>query len=146
MYYTKLRDTKINNIMLRFPELEFQPNGAEIFYNEYKDKLSEEKLLKGFSFAQACDEFQRQFNKYLLSDKSSMYPMNQAIKQYYEDHQNDRQNLLLYSVFIREHLSITRDMLLEKEYYELMKKFDETMDKLRKLLNMLLADHVEQQS
>ena len=132
--------------MLRFPELEFQPNGAEVFYNEFKDKLSEEKLLKGFSFAQACDEFQRQFNKYLLSDKNSMYTMNQAIRQFHEDKQNDRQSLMLYSVFIREHLKITGEMLLEKEYYELMRKFEATQEKLHQLLNMLLADHVEQQS
>lgn len=132
--------------MLRFPELEFQPNGAEIFYNEYKDKLTEEKLLRGFSFAQACDEFQRQFNKYLLSDKNSMYAMNQVIRQFYEGQQNDRQSLMLYSVFIREHLKITGDMLLEKEYYELMGKFDATKEKLHQLLNMLLADYVEQQA
>ncbi len=132
--------------MLRFPELEFQPNGAEIFYNEYKDKLTEEKLLRGFSFAQACDEFQRKFNKYLLSDKNSMYAMNQLIRQFYEDQQNDRQSLMLYSVFIREHLKITGDMLLEKEYYELMGKFDATKEKLLQLLNMLLADYVEQQA
>lgn len=132
--------------MLRFPELEFQPNGAEIFYNEYKDKLSEEKLLKGFSFAQACDEFQRQFNKYLLADKNSMYPMNQTIRQFFEDSQKDRQSLMLYSVFIREHLKITGEMMLEKEYYELMRKFEVTRDKLHQLLNMLLADYVEQQA
>lgn len=132
--------------MVRFPELEFQPNGAEVFYNEYKDKLTEDKLLKGFSFAQACDEFQRQFNKYLLSDKNSMYPMNQAIRQFHEDHHEDRQTLLLYSVFIREHLKITGEMMLEKEYYELMRKFEVTRDKLHQLLNMLLADYVEQQA
>jgi len=129
--------------MLQFPELEYQPNGAESFYNEYKDKLSEEKLLKGFSFAQSCDEFQRYFNRYLLSEKNSMFNMNNSIRRFFADNHEHRQTLLLFSIFIREHLIITRQMLLEKEYYELMEKFDDTQNKLHRLLNMLLADHVE---
>lgn len=130
--------------MMRFPELEFQPNGAEIFYNEYKDKLPKDKLLKGFSFAQACDDFQRTFNKYLVSDKISMYHMNSSVRNFHEDNTQDRQSLMLYSVFIREHLKITEEMLLEKEYYELMHKFNDTKEKLHRLLNMLLADHIDE--
>jgi hypothetical protein len=130
--------------MLRFPELELQPNGAESFYNEYKDKLPEEKLMKGFSFAQSCDEFQRYFNRYLLSEKNSMYNMNSCVRRFFEGNKESRQSMLLFSIFIREHLKITGEMLLEKEYYELMEKFNQTREKLHQLLNMVLADNIEE--
>ncbi|MDF9797178.1 hypothetical protein OKW21_002441 [Catalinimonas alkaloidigena] len=129
--------------MMRFPELEIQPNGAESFYNEYKDKLSEEKLLKGFSFAQACDDFQRHFNKYLISEKNSMYNMNNAIRKFFVDNKANRQSMMLFAIFVREHLEITNEMLLEKEYYELMHKFSATKTRLHQLLNMLMADNIE---
>lgn len=128
---------------MRFPELELQPNGAELFYNEYKDKLPEEKLLRGFSFAQACDEFQRNFNKYLISEKNSLYGMNNTIRKFFADNETNRQSMMLFAIFVREHLEMTHEMLLEKEYYELMRKFDATREKLHQLLNMLLADHIE---
>lgn len=127
---------------MRFPELELLPNGAESFYNEYKDKLPEEKLLKGFTFAQACDEFQKNFNKYLISDKNSMYSMNNTVRKFFTDNGSNRQSMMLFSIFVREHLEITNDMLLGKEYYELMRKFDTTKEKLLQLTNMLLADHI----
>ncbi|MFP4089603.1 MAG: hypothetical protein ACLFUB_01320 [Cyclobacteriaceae bacterium] len=127
---------------MQFPELELQPNGAESFYNEYKDKLPEEKLLKGFSFAQACDDFQRNFNRFLLSSTGSMYSMNNCVRKFFADNSDNRQTMLLYAVFVNEHLQITEDMLLEKEYYELMNKFNETKEKLHKLVNMLMADYI----
>lgn len=130
---------------MHFPELESQPNGAELFYNEYKDKLPEEKLLKGFSFAQACDEFQRNFNKYLISEKNSMYSMNNTIRKFFADNGSNRQSMMLFAIFVREHLEITNEMLLGKEYYELMTKFNATKDKLHQLLNMLLADYIEKE-
>ncbi|WPP50910.1 hypothetical protein [Catalinimonas niigatensis] len=130
---------------MRFPELELQPNGAELFYNEYKDKLPEEKLLRGFSFAQACDEFQKHFNKYLISEKNSMYSMNNTIRNFFADNSSNRQSMMLFAIFVREHLEITNDMLLGKEYYELMTKFNALREKLHQLLNMLLADNIEKE-
>jgi hypothetical protein len=127
---------------MQFPELELHPKGAETFYNEYKDKLPEEKLLKGFCFAQACDDFQRHFNRYLLSEKGSMYGLSNAVRKFFADNADNRQTMLLYAVFVNEHLQITEDMLLEKEYYELMRKFNETSVKLKKLVNMLMADYI----
>jgi len=127
---------------MRFPELELHPNGAESFYNEYKDKLPEDKLLKGFSFAQACDDFQKHFNKYLISEKNSMYSMNNVIRKFFSNNTDNKQSMMLFAIFIREHLEITNQMLLEKEYYELMEKFNNTKEKLNQLVNMLLADNL----
>ena len=127
----------------RYPELVRKPESAELFFNEFKGKLPEKSLLAGFNFATQCDNFHYDFNRYLLTEGKSLYRVMNHIKVYFDQNQSHQRRLVLFSLFIREYMDATGKLLLSREYYELMKKFDEAQEKINKMVHLLMADYKE---
>lgn len=126
--------------MHKYPELLKLPESAERFYNEFKEVLPKDKFFTDFTFVNYCDEFQWTFNKYLMTEQSSLYKSNTQIRTYFLDNKGHIKRLALYAIFIKEYFDETEAMLLEKEYYELMRRFLEAREKVLNLVNLLMSD------
>lgn len=126
--------------MQKYPELLKLPESAERFYNEFKEVLPKDKFFTDFTFVNYCDDFQWAFNKYLMSEQSSLYKLNTQVRIYFLDNKGYVKRLALYAIFIKEFFDETEEMLLEKEYYELMKRFTEAREKVLNLINVLMSD------
>lgn len=126
--------------MPKYPELLKLPESAERFYNEFKEVLPKDKFFTDFTFVNYCDDFQWAFNKYLMSEQSSLYKLNTQVRIYFLDNKGYVKRLALYAIFIKEFFDETEEMLLKKEYYELMKRFTEAREKVLNLINVLMSD------
>ena len=126
--------------MEKYPELIKTPECAEQFFNEYKGVMPDESLLAGFNFALNCDMFHYSFNRYLLNDKKSFYRLGQSIRSFYSENTDNPRRAALYSVFMNEYLNVTRQLLLNKEYYELMARFDDAEVKVRKIMSLQMSE------
>lgn len=126
--------------MQRYPELMKVPVTAERFYNEFRAVLPKDKFFTDFSFVHYCDGFQWAFHKYLMNDQSSLYKVNTQVRAYFFDNEGYVKRLALYAIFIKECMEETEEMLLDKEYYELMTKFRNAQEKVLRLVNMLMGD------
>lgn len=126
--------------MHKYPELLRLSESAERFYNEFKEVLPKDKFFTDFIFVNYCDDFEWAFNKYLLTEQSSLYTLNTQVRTYFLDNQGHIKRLALYAIFIKEFLDETEEMLLEKEYYELMRRYKETREKVQNLVNLLMSD------
>lgn len=126
--------------MQKYPELLKLPESAERFYNEFKEVLPKDKFFTDFTFVNYCDDFQWAFNKYLMSEQSSLYKLNTQVRIYFLDNKGYVKRLALYAIFIKEFFDEIEEMLLEKEYYELMKRFTEAREKVLNLINVLMSD------
>nr|WKN35144.1 hypothetical protein K4G66_22465 [Tunicatimonas sp. TK19036] len=126
--------------MHRYPELMKLPEAAEKFYNEFRAVLPQEKFFTDFRFVHYCDGFQWAFHKYLMNDQSSLYKVNSQVRSYFFDNEGHVKRLALYAIFIKECMEETEAMLLDKEYYELMGKFQQAQEKILRLVNMLMGD------
>lgn len=126
--------------MHKYPELLRLSESAERFYNEFKEVLPKDKFFTDFIFVNYCDDFEWAFNKYLLTEQSSLYTLNTQVRTYFRDNQGHIKRLALYAIFIKEFLDETEEMLLEKEYYELMRRYKETREKVQNLVNLLMSD------
>ena len=126
--------------MEKYPELVRKPEWAEQFFNEYREVMPEKSLMAGFSFALNCDLFHYTFNRYLLKEGKSFYRLGESIRKFYAENANNARRAALFSVFISEYLDATRNLLLGREYYELMARFDEAEDKVRKMVNLQMGE------
>lgn len=126
--------------MQKYPELLKLPEAAERFYNEFKEVLPKDKFFTDFIFVNYCDDFQWAFNKYLMTEQSSLYKLNTQVRTYFLDNKGYLKRLALYAIFIKEFLDETEELLLEKEYYELMRRFAEAREKVQNLVNVLMSD------
>ena len=126
--------------MEKYPELIKTPECAEQFYNEYKGMMSDESLMAGFNFALNCDMFNYSFNRYLLNDKKSFYRLGQNIRSFFSENTEKPKRAALYAVFINEYLEVTRRLLLGREYYELMSRFEDAEDKVRNIVNLQMSE------
>lgn len=126
--------------MQKYPELLKLPESAERFYNEFKEVLPKDKFFTDFTFVNYCDDFQWAFNKYLMSEQSSLYKLNTQVRIYFLNNKGYVKRLALYAIFIKEFFDETEEMLLEKEYYELIKRFTEAREKVLNLINVLMSD------
>lgn len=128
----------------KYPELVQKPVCAEAFYNEFKGKLPEKSLLAGFNFAVCCDNFHYAFNRYLLHEGKSLYRVNQLIKTFFGDNSQHKRRLALFGIFTSEYTQATKNMLLAREYYELMPKLHHAEAQVQRLVESLFADLNEQ--
>lgn len=126
--------------MQKYPELLKLPDSAERFYNEFKEVLPKDKFFTEFIFVDFCDDFQWTFSKYLVTDKSSLYKLNTQVRTYFLDNRGHIKRLALYAIFIKEFMDEMHVMLLENEYYELMRRFLEAKEKVLNLVNVLMSD------
>lgn len=126
--------------MEKYPELIKKPECAEQFFNEYRGVMPDSSLLAGFNFALNCDNFHFSFNRYLLTEGKSFYRVGQCMRQYYAENENNKRRAALFSVFISEYLEVTQSLLLRKEYYELMPRFNDAKQKVTELSAMLLGE------
>lgn len=126
--------------MKRYPELVKTPECAEQFFNEYKGVMPDSSLLAGFNFALNCDNFHYSFNRYLLNQGKSFYRLGQSMRQYYSENVDNPRRAALFSVFINEYLDVTRQLLLKREYYELMPRFDDAQHKVTRLVATLMSE------
>ena len=126
--------------MERYPELVKAPECAEQFFNEYRDVMPEKSLMAGFNFALNCDMFHYSFNRYLLKEGKSFYRIGEEIRNFYSDNAGNPKRAALFSVFISEYLSATRNLLLDREYYELMARFDDAEKKALKLVDLQMSE------
>ncbi|MEM6846086.1 MAG: hypothetical protein AAF632_28000, partial [Bacteroidota bacterium] len=117
-----------------------KPECAEHFFNEYREKMPEQGLMAGFSFALNCDLFHYTFNRYLLKAGKSFYRLGENIRKFYAENAGNPRRAALFSVFVSEYLDATRNLLLNREYYELMTRFDEAEDKVRKMVNLQMGE------
>ncbi len=129
--------------MENYPELLKHPQAAEDFFNTYKKFLPEKQFLTGFNFAIHCDNFHWAFNRYLVSEKKSMYRINSLVREFFNENKDQNRRLVLYILFIKGFLQITEDMLLQSEYYELMNKFENAQHNIQNLIGMLAAESVD---
>lgn len=132
--------TKNCKEMEKYPELIKAPECAEQFFNEYKGVMPDSSLLAGFNFALNCDNFHYAFNRYLLNEGKTFYRVGQCMRQYYAENQNNPRSSALFSVFINEYLEVTQSLLLKREYYELMPRFEDAKKKVTDLVNMLMSE------
>ncbi len=123
----------------KYPELIRRPECAEEFFNEFKGVMPDSSLLAGFNFALNCDNFHYAFNRYLLNENKSFYRIGQNMRQFYADNEGNLRRAALYSVFIQEYLDATQQLLLNREYYELMPRFEEAKTKVTKMVNELVG-------
>lgn len=130
--------------MERYPELIRNPECAEQFFNEFKDVLPEKSLMAGFNFAVCCDNFHWAFNKYLLSEEGiTLYRVNQHVRKFFSENEEHSRRLILFAIFIREYLEVTEKLLLDREYYELMEKFNEAKNKIEGLVKLFMPDVIQ---
>jgi hypothetical protein len=125
----------------KYPELIRRPECAEQFFNEYKGVMPDSSLLAGFNFALNCDNFHYAFNRYLLNDNKSFYRIGQNLRQYYAQNADNPRRAALFSVFIQEYLDATQQLLLNREYYELMPRFEDAKKKVTKLVAELVGQN-----
>ena len=130
--------------MINYSELLKHPQAAEKFYHQYKSILPQQQFLNGFNFAIHCDNFHWAFNKYLLSEKKSMYRVNTLVRTFFNDNANQSRRIALYIIFLKGFFQITEAILLDKEYYELMRKFNNAKNNILGLMKMQLAEVVGQ--
>jgi len=126
--------------MITYSELLKHPQAAEQFFNQYKDVLPQQQFLTGFNFAIHCDNFHWAFNKYLLNEKKSMYRVNTLVRKFFDENKDHSRRIALYILFIRGFFQITEGVLLDKEYYELMRKFNSAQNNVLDLVKALLSD------
>jgi hypothetical protein len=129
--------------MHRYPELLKAPESGGKFYNEFKEVLPREKFFTDYTFVHYCDDFQWAFCRFLLQEKYSLYKTNTVIRTYFYDNKYHSDRLTLFAVFVKEFLVETEALLLEKEYYELMRRFLDAREKINKLISMLLSDSLD---
>lgn len=125
--------------MHKYSELLRMPESGAKFYEEFHQILPQDKFFTEFGFAHHCDEFQWIFNKYLIQERGSLYKTNSLIRSYFYDHKDHVKRLMLFSVFVKEYLVNMEELLLQHEYYELMRKFMEAREKINNLINMLFS-------
>ena len=128
--------------MIDYNELLKHPQAAEQFFVQYKDVLPQRQFLNGFNFAIHCDNFHWAFNKYLLSEKKSMYRVSNLVRTFFNDNVDQSRRIALYILFLKGFFQITENMLLDKEYYELMHKFNNARDSITGLTKVLLTEVV----
>ncbi len=126
--------------MNKYPELIRKPDCAEHFLSEYQGKLPKKSLMAGFNFAVQCDNFHYAFNRYLLHEGKSMYHVNRHVKSFFEENEGHDRRLALYGIFIREYVEATKELLLSREYYELMPKLHQAENSTEQLVKSLFAD------
>lgn len=126
--------------MHKYPELLNLPDSAGRFYNEFKEVLPKDKFFTEYSFVEFCDDFQWTFSKYLVTDNSSLYKLNTQVRTYFLDNKGHIKRLALYAIFIKEFMDELEIMLLDNEYYELMRRFLEAKEKVLNLVNVLMSD------
>ena len=124
----------------KYPELVQRPACAEQFYNEFKGKLPEKSLLAGFNFAVCCDNFHYAFNRFLLHEGKSLYHVRQQIKTFFDENAQHKRRLALFGIFTNEYTEATKNMLLAREYYELMPKLHQAEEQVQRLVESLFAD------
>lgn len=126
--------------MVTYTELLKHPQAAEQFFNQYKDILPQQQFLAGFNFAIHCDNFHWAFNKYLMSEKKSMYRVNTLVRNFFQDNKEQTRRIALYILFIKGFFKITENLLLNNEYYELMYKFNNAQYNVLEMVKVLLVD------
>lgn len=126
--------------MKKYPELIREPACAEEFFNEYKDKLPEKSLMAGFNFAVQCDNFHYAFNRYLLHEGKSLYHVQHRVRTFFSDNTKHQRRLALYGIFVSEYIGATKELLLTREYYELMPKLHQAEEQMEYLIKTLFAD------
>ncbi|MGB3848446.1 MAG: hypothetical protein WA958_00650 [Tunicatimonas sp.] len=124
----------------KYPELVTKPVCAEQFYEEFKGKLPEKSLLAGFNFALCCDNFHYAFNRYLLHEGKSLYHVHRHIRTFFSDNAQHKRRLALFGIFTNEYTEATKNMLLSREYYELMPKLHHAEEQVQRLVESLFAD------
>jgi len=130
--------------MHRYSELLRMPESAERFYEEFKEVLPKEKFFTEFNFVDNCDAFQWAFVKHLIQEQGSLYKTNSLIRAYFYEHEAYDKRLALFVVFIKEYLLDLENTLLQCEYYELMRKFVDSKEKVNGLINMLISESLSQ--
>ncbi|WPP49519.1 hypothetical protein [Catalinimonas niigatensis] len=130
--------------MNRYHELLKMPESGERFYKEFQGILPQEKFFTELGFVKNCDDFQWAFNKFLIHDKGSLYKTNTLIRSYFYDHKEHVKRLMLFAVYIKEYLVNVEALLLQYEYYELMRKFLDAREKINNLINMLFSFSFEE--
>ena len=128
--------------MEKYPELIRKPACAEQFLSEFKGKLPEKSLQAGFNFAVQCDNFHHAFNRYLLHEGKSLYHVHNHVKTFFTNNTGHRRRLALYGIFVEEYIAATKQLLLNREYYELMPKFHQAEEQVQGLVKSLFADQV----
>ena len=128
--------------MINYSDLLKHPQAAEQFFHQYKDILPQQQFLNGFNFAIHCDNFHWAFNKYLLSEKKSMYRVNTLVRNFFNDNIDQNRRIALYILFLKGFFQITENILLDKEYYELMYKFNNAKNNILGLTKVLLEEVV----
>ena len=126
--------------MKKYPELVRKPTCAEHFFNEYRGRLPEKSLMAGFNFAVQCDNFHYAFNRYLLHEGKSLYHVYQHVKTFFDKNAGHRRRLALYGIFVSEYIEATKELLLTREYYELMPKLHQAEERVEQLVKSLFAD------
>ncbi|MGB3584887.1 MAG: hypothetical protein WBA23_00020 [Tunicatimonas sp.] len=132
--------------MEKYPELIKAPECAEQFFNEYKGVMPEKSLIAGFNFALSCDMFHYSFNKYLLKEGNSFYRVGESIRKFFSENTDNPRRAALFSIFVNEYLTVTRDLLLNREYYELMARFDEAEEKALQTVSLQMSEINRSQS
>jgi hypothetical protein len=130
--------------MIVYSELLKHPQAAEQFFHQYKDVLPQQQFLTGFNFAIHCDNFHWAFNKYLLSEKKSMYRVSTLVRTFFSDNTSQTRRIALYILFLKGFFQITENMLLDNEYYELMHKFNNARNSVLGLIKVLLVEVVHE--
>ena len=126
--------------MYRYPELMKVPEIAGRYYDEFKDVLPQEAFFTDFQFVNYCDGFQRAFHKHLLNGQSTLFKVNSQVRSYFFENAGYVKRLALYAIFVKECMEETEEMLLDREYYELMPKFLVSREKILRLVDMLMGD------
>ncbi len=126
--------------MYRYPELMKVPEIAGRFYDEFKDVLPQEAFFTDFQFVNYCDGFQWAFHKHLLNGQSTLFKVNSQVRSYFFENAGYVKRLALYAIFVKECMEETEEMLLDREYYELMPKFLVSREKILRLVDMLMGD------
>ncbi|WKN31659.1 hypothetical protein PZB74_22185 [Porifericola rhodea] len=130
--------------MHKYPELLRMPESGTKFYREFQEILPQEKFFTELGFVQSCDDFQWAFIKFLTQDKGSFYKTHSLIRSYFYDNKDHVKRLMLFAVFVKEYLVDMESMLLQHEYYELMRKFLDAREKINQLINMLFSYSFEE--
>ena len=128
--------------MEKYPELIRKPACAEQFLSEFKGKLPEKSLQAGFNFAVQCDNFHYAFNRYLLHEGKSLYHVHNHVKTFFTNNAGHKRRLALYGIFVEEYVDATKQLLLNREYYELMPKFHQAEEQVQGLVKSLFADQI----
>ena len=126
--------------MHQYPELMKVAASAERFYNEFKAVLPQDKFFTDHIFVEYCDDFQYAYHKYLRQSQSSAYKVNSLIRSYFYDNRGHVKRLALFAIFVNEFLLETEEILLDREYYELMHRFNDSKSKMSLLISAMMSD------